>query len=78
MNDLSTKPRLLTVGRVAEILDEPVRRIEYLLRTRPDIQPCAYAGNARLFDKAGLERIQHELSGMESRRNAEVKDVCTT
>ena len=68
MKDHRMKPRLLTVGRVAEILGKSVSRIEYILRTRVDIEPSAFAGNARLFDRAALTRIRQELDAVESRR----------
>ncbi|MCC5830903.1 MAG: hypothetical protein JJU36_15765 [Phycisphaeraceae bacterium] len=61
-------PRLLTVGRMAEILGVPVSRVRYVLATRPDIRHCALAGIARLYDRQALARIRHELSAIDARR----------
>lgn len=60
-------PRLLTVGEIADRLDVPVHRVQYVLRTREDITPVAYAGRARLFDNDALARIRHERRAIEAR-----------
>lgn len=61
-------PRLATVGEVARRLNVPHHRIEYVLRSRPHIQPRARAGGARCFDDAAIAQIRHELNGIEARR----------
>ena len=63
-------PQLLTVGRIAELLGEPVHRIEYLLRTRNHIRPVGFAGRARLFNRKSLAHIRHELAAIAARRGA--------
>ena len=51
---------LLTVGVIADRLNEPLHRIEYILRTR-NIRPSALAGKARVFAEEDIERIAEEL-----------------
>jgi len=63
-------PRLLTVGEIAHRLDVPVHRVHYVLRTREDILPVAYAGRTRLFDNHALTRIRHERSAIDARMNS--------
>lgn len=56
-----TQPEsLLTVGEIARRLDEEVHRIEYVIRSR-NIRPVGWAGNARVFCDADLDRIASEL-----------------
>jgi len=62
--------KLLTVGRIAELLKVRVSRISYLIRNRPEIQPVAWAGNARLFNHDDLARIRHELNAIDARQAA--------
>jgi hypothetical protein len=62
---------LLTVGVIADRLNEPIHRIEYVLRTR-DIRPSGIAGNARVYDEAGLERIAEELRAIDERKDGVV------
>lgn len=65
-----TKPivKLLTTGRIAWMLDEPVARVAYVLATRPHIQPAAMAGNARLYNNLALAQVRHELNAIDARR----------
>ena len=62
----ATVPNLMTLGRVAETLDAPVHRIEYILRTRPHIHPAARAGRFRLFNGEAIAHIRHELIAMDA------------
>lgn len=61
-------PRLATVGEIAEMLRVPVRRIEYVLRTRRHIRPRATAGGCRCFDDEAIAEIRHELNAIDARR----------
>jgi hypothetical protein len=61
-------PTLLTPGRIAHALDVPLHRVQYVLSTRPHIQPSARAGTLRLFDRASVSRIRHELNAIDTRR----------
>lgn len=58
----------MTIGTVAEKLNVPVHRINYLLRTRPHIHPPAVAARTRLFDNQCLAQLRYELNRMEARR----------
>lgn len=64
----TSAPQLLTVGRMAELLNIPRYRLTYLIDTRADIQPCARAGNVRLFDRQALARLRYEIARIEARR----------
>ncbi len=62
-----------TVGEIARRLNEPVHRIEYVLRTR-DIQPIGMAGNARVYAEEDVERIAAflaEIDEQQQRREVE-------
>jgi hypothetical protein len=60
-------PKLLTVGVIAAELSTPVERVCRILRSRPHIKPCAYAGNTRLFENATVAQIRHELNAIDAR-----------
>lgn len=63
-------PRLLTVGRLAEILGVAQHRVEYIISTRPHIRPCATAGRTRLFDRAAEAAIRYELNLIDALRTS--------
>jgi len=67
-------PELLTIGKIARTLGVPVHRIDYILRTRPDIVPLAVAGRTRLFDSEALRRIRYELNSIGARESARCGD----
>lgn len=62
-------PSLLTPGRLAAEVNAPLTRVLYLLRTRPHIQPAARAGTLRLYHKAAVAQLRHELNAIDARRN---------
>ncbi|GJQ29742.1 MAG: hypothetical protein HBSAPP03_16260 [Phycisphaerae bacterium] len=64
----SPEPHLLTVGRIASALGVPIHRVATVLRTRPHIRPLARAGTLRLFDKAAMAMVRHELNAMDAKR----------
>ncbi len=64
----TTIPKLLTVGRIAVILLQPVHRIAYVLRTRGHIRPSALAGQTRLYDQQAVAQIRHEINAIDARR----------
>ena len=51
---------LLTVGGIARRLGQEIHRIEYVIRSRK-IRPVGWAGHARVFRDADLDRIASEL-----------------
>ena len=65
-----TVPALATIGQIAHLLNVPVPRIEYVLRSRPYIQPRATAGGARCYDDHAIALIRHELSAIDARKAA--------
>ena len=60
-------PLFPTVGTIAEELDEPLHRVEYVIRSRR-IKPCGMAGNARVFSESDVERIASELRRIDAER----------
>ena len=66
-------PQLLTVGRMADLLDVPIHRVEYLLRTRTHIKPIGVAGRVRLYNRAALAHMRHELVAISARHTAGVE-----
>jgi len=67
-------PKLLTPGRIAEVLGAPLGRVTYVLATRRHILPAARAGNFRLYNREGLMQIQHELHTIDARRGGKAGD----
>lgn len=64
-------PKLLTTGRLARDLNEPLHRVLHILNTRSNIQPFARAGTLRLYQRSALEMVRHELAAKDaSRRGA--------
>ncbi len=60
-------PQLRTVGVMAAELDAPLSRVLYVLRQRK-IQPIGRAGVLRLYDRAAVEAVRHELNAIHTRR----------
>ncbi len=60
--------RLRTPGVLAAELGVPLHRVEYVLQSRPHIQPSARAGRLRLYDREALALIRHELNAIDARR----------
>lgn len=65
---MSTVPRLITAGVIANELHTPLHRVLRVLATRPHIQPSARAGNLRLFDRKAVAMVRHELNAIDARR----------
>ncbi len=63
-----TIPRLITAGVIAADVHAPLHRVLRVLATRPHIQPCARAGNLRLYDKRAVALVRHELNTIDARR----------
>jgi hypothetical protein len=60
-----TVPQLLTLGVIADRCNEPIHRIEYVLRTR-NIRPVGVAGRSRVYTEQDLERIVEELRSIDA------------
>jgi len=66
---MNTVESLLTVGEIARRLGLPVHRVEYVIRSRK-IPPVSWAGHARVFHDADLDRIAAELQRMAPARTS--------
>lgn len=62
-------PQLLTIGKIAGLLGIPTYKVHYIVMSR-QIEPAAYAGRYRLFDREAVARIRYELNAIEARREA--------
>ena len=60
-------PELNTLGKVAQHLQVPVHRVQYIVRSRPHLRPAATAGRLRLFDDKTIEQIAKELQTIDSK-----------
>lgn len=73
-----SEPSLITPGVLARELGEPLHRVLYVLRTRPHIRPRARGGTLRLYDRASVALVRHELNAIAARgtaRKGAVADV---
>ena len=61
-------PALLTSGRIAAEVGEPLHRVLNVLATRPHIRPAAFAGTLRLYDRRAVAMVRHELNAIDARR----------
>ena len=61
-------PRLITTGVMARQLGAPLHRVLHVLATRPYIRPTAQAGVLRLYDKAAVAMVRHELNSIDARK----------
>jgi hypothetical protein len=65
--------RALTVGQIASNLNEPVWRVQYVLKTR-GIRPEAVAGHIRVFSPDAVEEIAQAVREID-RQNARRQEV---
>jgi hypothetical protein len=74
MND---PPKLITAGLIAQELNEPLHRIQHVLRSRKHIKPSARAGTLRLYARRAIAMVRHELNAIDARRcRRAVSDAC--
>ena len=64
----SAAPKLLTAGRIASELGQPVHRVNRVLETRHHIKPAAFAGRTRLYNCDAMAQVRHELNAIDARR----------
>jgi hypothetical protein len=60
-------PQLTTLGKVAQQLQVPIHRVQYILRSRAHINPVATAGRLRLFNQQTIELIKAEIETIDSK-----------
>ena len=70
MNPTSSPPKLITPGVIAKQLREPLHRVLNVLATRSHIRPSARAGTLRLYDRAAIAMVRHELNAIDAKRDA--------
>jgi DNA-binding transcriptional MerR regulator len=58
---MNTPPDVPTVGSIAQQLGVPLHRVRYVIESRA-IEPSGWAGNARVFTDADVDRIRSELA----------------
>jgi hypothetical protein len=63
----------LTVGQIAQQLNEPIHRVVYAIKTR-NIAPSGIAGHARVFEEEHLEQIAAALRDIDARQQREAVD----
>lgn len=61
-------PAAPTVGEIARRIDQPIHRVEYVIRAR-GIKPQSVAGNARVFAETDVDRIASELRRIDREKN---------
>lgn len=65
---LSAPPQLITPGKIATALRQPIHRVSHVLATRDHIKPAALAGTIRLYHCAAIAQVRHELNAIDARR----------
>jgi hypothetical protein len=68
MNAEKGPPRLITPGVIATEVRAPLHRVLHVLATRTHIQPAARAGTLRLYSRAAVAMVRHELTAIDARR----------
>ncbi len=63
-------PILLTIGEISRRLDQPIHRVEYVLRSR-NVAPAGWAGNARVYVEADVTFLTAELRRIDDERLGE-------
>jgi hypothetical protein len=63
-----TEPHLITPGRIAAEVGEPLHRILHILATRRHIRPAARGGTIRLYRRDAIAQVRHELNAIDARR----------
>jgi hypothetical protein len=56
-----------SLGELSRRLDEPLHRLEYIIRSR-GIKPCLIAGGRHFYTEATTEQIRKELERIAEKR----------
>ena len=67
----SEAPAMPTTGAIANRLGVSVHRVSYVIDSR-HILPVGWAGNAKVFDEAAVQRIASELARIERDRGGQL------
>ena len=62
-------PQLITPGKIASEINQPLHRVSHVLATRAHIAPCARAGTIRLYSRSAIAQVRHELNAIDARRS---------
>ena len=70
--------RMLTSGELFEAVEKKYRgatysRVQWILRTRRDIQPSAKFGSIAAYDMNTIDRVVAELREIDSKKKAAAK-----
>lgn len=60
--------QLVTSADIALRLGQPLRRVQWILSTRPHIRPAAVAGAVRVYSTAAIALVQDEIDAMKAKR----------
>jgi len=63
-----SEPQLITPGRIALDVNQPLHRILHILKTRDYIRPAARAGTLRLYRREAIAMVRHELNAIDARQ----------
>jgi hypothetical protein len=64
--------QLTSIGQMVKETGEPLHRVVYAIRSR-QIPAVARFGNARVFDRAGVERVKTALAEIRQRKTSSLK-----
>lgn len=64
----TTIPQLITPGKIASDLRQPLHRVLHVLATREHIRPAARAGTIRLYKSSAIAQVRYELNAIDARR----------
>jgi hypothetical protein len=60
--------QLVTATDIAARLGQSLRRVQWVLATRPHIRPVARAGAVRVYSTASIALVQDEIDRIDERR----------
>lgn len=62
------KKHISSLGEIARSLNEPLHRVDYVVRTR-NIEPLIVAGGRNFYSEASVQRIKSELRRIDQQRD---------
>ena len=64
-----SEPQLITPGKIAVDVNQPLHRVLHILKTRDHIRPAARAGTLRLYRREAIAQVRHELNTIDARQH---------